>query len=91
MSDESSESGGDGESTGIGETKEQKFARLATKRTQAALTKIRLLSNLATSSYSYTDEQAGRIISALRESVDAVDAKFRKVRGARRPEQTFSL
>ena len=74
-----------------GETKEQKFARLATKRTQAALVKIRLLSNLATSSYSYTDEQAGKIISSLRVAIDAVEAKFRKVRGAARPEQSFTL
>ncbi|HEX9779993.1 MAG TPA: hypothetical protein VGB20_02125 [bacterium] len=74
-----------------GETKEQKFARLATKRTQAALAKIRLISNLASSSYRYTDEQAAKIISSLREAVSAVEAKFQKVRGARPPDQTFSL
>ncbi len=79
------------EQAGAGETKEQKFGRLATKRTQAALVKIRLLSNLASSSYSYTDEQAGRIISSLRGAIDAVEAKFQKVRGAARPEQSFTL
>ena len=88
MSEEASTGG---ESSGAGETKEQKFARLATKRTQATLAKIRLLSNLATSSYSYTDEQASKIISALREAVNAVEAKFQKVRGAARPEQAFNL
>ena len=74
-----------------GESKEQKFARLAGKRTQAALTKIRLISNLASSGYSYTDEQSGKIIAVLREAVNAVEAKFQKVRGAKRPEQDFSL
>ena len=77
--------------SGAGETKEQKFTRLASKRTQAALTKIRLISNLASSSYSYTDEQAAKIIGALREAVNALEAKFQKVRGAKRPEQEFTL
>ena len=49
-----------------GETKEQRFQRLATKRTQAALGKIRLLANLTSSSYAYTPEQAAKIIGALR-------------------------
>ena len=39
-----------------GETKEQRFQRLATKRTQAALQKIRLITNLTSSSYAYTPE-----------------------------------
>ena len=74
-----------------GETKEQKFQRLATKRTQAALQKIRLLSNLTSSSYAYTPEQAVRIIGALRGAVDAVEAKFNRVRGSQAAETTFSL
>lgn len=73
------------------ETKEQKFARLATKRTEAALTKIRLLGNLTGSSYRYTEEQASKIVGALRQAVDEVEAKFRKVRGQKVSEQSFSL
>jgi len=76
---------------GAQETKEQKFARLATKRTQAALGKIKLLGNLAASSYRYTPEQAARIIASLRQAVDEVEAKLNKVRGSRGPEQSFSL
>ena len=57
-----------------GETKEQRFQRLATKRTQAALQKIRLLGNLTSSSYAYTPDQASKIIGALRAAVDTVEA-----------------
>ena len=74
-----------------GETKEQRFQRLATKRTQAALQKIRLLSNLTSSSYAYTPEQAAKIIGALRAAVDAVEAKFNRVRGSQAAETSFSL
>ncbi len=74
-----------------GETKEQRFQRLATKRTQAALEKIRLLGNLSGSSYSYTLEQADRILGALRAEVDAVEAKFNRAGGRQKSENKFSL
>ena len=74
-----------------GETKEQRFQRLATKRTQAALQKIRLLGNLTTSSYAYTPEQAAKVIGALRAAVSTVEAKFNKVRGTQAAETSFSL
>ena len=74
-----------------GETKEQKFQRLATKRTQAALQKIRLITNLTSSSYAYTPEQAAKIIGSLRAAVDAVEAKFNRVRGSERADTSFSL
>ena len=74
-----------------GETKEQKFQRLATKRTQAALQKIRLSTNLTSSSYAYTPEQAAKIIGSLRAAVDAVEAKFNRVRGSQRADTSFSL
>ena len=73
------------------ETKEEKFARLATKRTQAALTKIRLLGNLTGSSYRYTEDQAGKIIATLRQAIDEVDGKFKKIRGQKVGDQSFSL
>ena len=79
------------EQTVQGETKEQRFQRLATKRTQAALQKIRLLGNLTGSSYSYTSEQAAKIISALRAAVSAVEAKFNRVRNTKAAETSFTL
>ena len=74
-----------------GETKEQRFQRLATKRTQAALEKIRLLTNLAGSSYAYTPEQAAKITGALRAAVDVVEAKFNRVRGTQPADTAFTL
>ena len=74
-----------------GETKEQRFQRLATKRTQAALQKIRLITNLTSSSYAYTPEQAAKVIGALRAAVDAVEAKFNRVRGTQAAQTSFSL
>ena len=74
-----------------GETKEQRFQRLATKRTQAALQKIRLLGNLTSSSYAYTPEQAAKIVGALRAVVGTVEAKFNRVRGTQAPETSFTL
>ena len=74
-----------------GETKEQRFQRLATKRTQAALQKIRLISNLTSSSYAYTPEQAAKILSSLRAAVDALEAKFNRVRGSQPAVTLFSL
>ena len=74
-----------------GETKEQRFQRLATKRTQAALQKIRLITNLTSSSYAYTPEQAAKIIGALRAAVDTVEAKFNRVRGTQKAETSFTL
>ena len=74
-----------------GETKEQRFQRLATRRTQAALQKIRLLGNLTGSSYAYTPEQAAKILTTLRAAVDALEAKFNRVRGSHAAETSFSL
>ena len=77
--------------SGVGETKEQKFARLATKRTQAALQKIRLITNLTGSSYAYTPDQAAKIVGALRAAVNVVEAKFSRIRGTQGAETSFSL
>jgi hypothetical protein len=82
---------GEGQEAVPGETKEQRFQRLATKRMQAALQKIRLLGNLTSPSYAYTPEQAAKITGALRAAVDTVEAKFNRVRGTRAPETSFSL
>ncbi len=74
-----------------GESKEQKFARLATKRTQAALGKIRLLGNLTGSGYRYTEDQANKVLAALRQAVDELEGKFRKVRGQKMGSEPFTL
>ena len=66
------------------ETREARFARLATRRTQVALQKISLIGNLASPSYRYTGEQVQKIVAALRDAVDDVERKFGKQKEAKR-------
>jgi len=63
----------------ITESKEAKFKRLAEKRVNVALQKIRLLGNLASPSYSYSPEQVEKIIVALTASIAEAEEKFQKV------------
>ena len=60
-----------------GESKHDRFLRLATARTQAAIDKIRILGNCANrDNYEYTDAEANKIIRALEEEVKALKLKF---------------
>ena len=61
-----------------GETKSDKFKRLASKRVVNAISKIELITNLAGSGYEYTPEQVEKILTALQGSVDKVKAAFLK-------------
>ncbi|MCM8761551.1 MAG: hypothetical protein NC938_06270 [Candidatus Omnitrophica bacterium] len=61
-----------------GESKADKFKRLASKRVTNAISKIELIANLASSSYEYTPEQVEKILTALQGSVDKVKAAFSK-------------
>ena len=61
-----------------GESKSDKFKRLASKRVVNAIQKIELITNLAAPSYEYTPEQVEKILGALQGSVDKVKAAFSK-------------
>lgn len=61
-----------------GESKADKFKRLAGKRVTNAISKVELIANLAGSSYEYTPEQVEKILTALQGSVDKVKAAFSK-------------
>ena len=63
---------------GVEENPEEKFKRLASKRTTATLKKIQLLGNLSRSQYKYSPEQAQKIIDVLKEAVADIEAKFTK-------------
>lgn len=59
------------------ETREQKFKRLATQRTNAVLDKLRLLGNLANkSNYGYNEEDIKKIFSAIDSQLRLVKMKF---------------
>ena len=62
----------------MSETREEKFKRLAEKRVNVALDKIRLIGNLASPQYAFGPEQIERIITALRSAVAEVEEKFQK-------------
>jgi len=59
-----------------GETKGDKFKRLASKRVVNAIQKIELITNLAGPGYEYTPEEVAKILAALQGSVDKVKAAF---------------
>ena len=61
-----------------GESKGDKFKRLASKRVVNAIQKIELLTNLAGSGYESTPEEVTKILTALQGSVDKVKAAFSK-------------
>lgn len=54
-----------------------KFVELAEKRVSKAIKDIRLIGNLSNrSNYSYTQDDARKIVKALRDEVDALKARF---------------
>lgn len=69
------------------ETKRDAFRRLAEKRTQAILDRIRILSNCANPyAYEYTEEQVLEIFDTIEEDLRGAKAKFTRSR-----RQTFRL
>ncbi len=59
------------------ETKREAFTRLAEKRTNGVLEKIRVLGNCANPyAYEYTDEDVKKIFAAIDREMKATRAKF---------------
>ncbi len=55
----------------------EKFIELAEKRVSRVIKDIRLVGNLSNrSNYTYTQEDARKIVKALRDEVDALKARF---------------
>ena len=68
------------------ETKGDRFKRIASARTLRILNDLRLLGNCSsTGAYSYTEEDTGKIFSAIEKELKRVKALFNK------SETTFSL
>ncbi|HIC90792.1 MAG TPA: hypothetical protein EYP21_01755 [Syntrophaceae bacterium] len=60
------------------ETPHDRFKRLATKRTNEILRKLKILGNCSNRQvYEYTDEDIDKIFSAIERKVREVKAKFR--------------
>ena len=59
------------------ETSREKFVRLATKRTQAIIEKIRILGNCSNEYlYQYNEEDVKKIFKAIDEELKTTKAKF---------------
>lgn len=72
------------------ENKQQRFERLATRRTQAALRRIRMIGNLANrQSYEYTDSQVEEMFAALDAGISDARRRFENRRDA--PAFRFSF
>ncbi|MFA5273260.1 MAG: hypothetical protein WC353_03805 [Candidatus Peribacter sp.] len=70
------------------ESRKERFVRLATKRTNAVLEKLRVLGNCSnTALYDYAEEDVDRIFSALSKEVNDTKAKFSKKKSSKK----FSL
>ncbi len=61
----------------MNEARSDRFKRLATQRTNAALDKLRLLGNLSNkSNYEYTEEDLRKIFFAIETQLKAIKTKF---------------
>jgi len=59
------------------ESKSERFKRIASKRTNEVLEKLRILGNLSNkSSYIYTDEEVDKIFSEINKQLRIVRQKF---------------
>ena len=63
-----------------GESKHDKFKRLASKRVTNAIKKIELIGHLSSSGYECTQEEVEKIFSTLRETIDNTQSKFSKTK-----------
>ena len=67
------------------ETKEERFKRIASRRVQEILNKLRLLGNCSNRSvYSYTEEDKRKIFSALEGELKRIKALFDKPLGGKK-------
>ena len=61
------------------ENKRDRFVRVAERRTNAILEKLRVLGNCSNQSmYEYTDEEISKIFSAIRKSVKETESLFKQ-------------
>jgi len=61
------------------ETRQQRFRRVAARRTNEIVDKLRILGNCSNrSAYAYTDEEVNKIFAAIEKELREVKSKFAK-------------
>ena len=71
-----------------GESKAEKFKRIAAGRVNKALVAIQRLEPLSSNSYEYTEEQVNSMFDALYTALDTAKAKYSK---SKKETNTFSF
>ncbi|MBU3933527.1 MAG: hypothetical protein KKH11_02525 [Candidatus Omnitrophica bacterium] len=65
---------------GEGESKHDKFKRLASQRVTNAIKKIELIGNLSSPGYEYAAEEIEKIFATLQQTLDSTKNKFSKAK-----------
>jgi hypothetical protein len=69
------------------ETREERFKRVATRRTNDILRRIRILGNCSNrSGYAYTDEEVNKVFAVIEKELKTAKSKF-----VRSEKNSFSL
>ena len=63
-----------------GESKHDKFKRLASQRVTNAIKKIELIGNLSSSGYEYAAEEIEKIFTSLQQTLDSTKSRFSKAK-----------
>lgn len=67
-----------------GESRRNRFIRIAERRTQAVMERLRILSNCSNrAAYEYTPEDVEKIFTAITREVDEARRKFDRTKGRR--------
>ena len=69
-----------------GESKQDKFKRLASQRVTNAIKKIELIGNLSSPGYEYTSEEVEKIFTSLQQLLEATRSKFSKAKKTDAPK-----
>ena len=65
---------------GEGESKQDKFKRLASQRVRNAIKKIELIGNLSSPGYESTPEDVEKIFATLQQTLESAKGKFSKAK-----------
>lgn len=69
----------------VTETKHERFLRLAPKRVENALHALDIIAKLAVPQNEWTEEEASRLVEALRQRVDEIERAMLKKEEERKP------
>lgn len=78
-----------GQEEGVDETKREKFERIALARMNRALNSVRLIGNLASYNYDWTENDIDKMRQSVNEVVEATFNRFQRHKRGEKPVFTF--